>query len=312
MGDRQPRRALATLAVIALVAAVSANVAAQRGTRPAQPVKAVPFPMLDRQVALDRAGFSPGEIDGSDGSNTAKAFAAYSSANPGELPTGDTLVDYTITRDDAAGPFERIPADMMAKAKLKTLGYTSVTEELAERFHSSPRLLTALNPRVRFVAGTVIKVPNVRVVQPPAQGALPSVVADKVVVSKGGANVNALDAAGKIIFYAPVTSGSEHDPLPIGDWVVTSVLWHPKFNYNPDLFWDADPAHRKTMIPAGPNGPVGVVWIDIDKPHYGLHGSPEPGQIGHTESHGCVRLTNWDATTLATMVKKGTPVVFVE
>jgi len=112
--------------------------------------------------------------------------------------------------------------------------------------------------------------------------------------------------------HAPVTSGSEHDPLPIGAWTVTSVVRNPTFNYNPDLFWDADPAHAKAKIPPGPNGPVGVVWIDISKPHYGIHGTPEPGTVGHTSSHGCVRLTNWDALKLAAMVGKGTKVEFVE
>jgi lipoprotein-anchoring transpeptidase ErfK/SrfK len=109
-----------------------------------------------------------------------------------------------------------------------------------------------------------------------------------------------------------VTSGSEHDSLPIGNWTVTSVLRNPTFNYNPELFWDADPANTKAKIPAGPNNPVGVVWIDINKPHYGIHGTPEPGMIGHSASHGCVRLTNWDAAKLAGLVTKGTPVVFEE
>jgi lipoprotein-anchoring transpeptidase ErfK/SrfK len=112
--------------------------------------------------------------------------------------------------------------------------------------------------------------------------------------------------------HAPVTSGSEHDPLPVGTWAVTSVGRNPSFNYNPDLFWDADPSHGKAKIPPGPNNPVGVVWIDLSKPHYGIHGTPEPSTIGHTESHGCVRLTNWDALRLAAMVGKGTKVEFVE
>jgi lipoprotein-anchoring transpeptidase ErfK/SrfK len=118
------------------------------------------------------------------------------------------------------------------------------------------------------------------------------------------------DEKEQVIFHAPVTSGSEHDPLPVGNWVVTAVLRNPTFHYNPDLFWDADPASVKAKIPPGPNNPVGVVWIDIDKPHYGIHGGPEPGKIGYTASHGCVRLTNWDAARLAGLVAKGTPVVF--
>jgi len=115
-----------------------------------------------------------------------------------------------------------------------------------------------------------------------------------------------------VIMHAPVTSGSEHDPLPIGPWTITAVARNPRFNYNPDLFWDADPAHAKAKIPPGPNSPVGAVWIDISKPHYGIHGTPEPSAVGHTASHGCVRLTNWDALRLAAMVGKGTPVEFVE
>ncbi len=110
--------------------------------------------------------------------------------------------------------------------------------------------------------------------------------------------------------FAPVTSGSEHDPLPIGQWKVLSVNWMPPFSYNPDLFWDADPSHTKARIKPGPNNPVGAVWIDIDKEHYGIHGTPEPSKVGHTQSHGCVRLTNWDAARLAALVAPGTPVIF--
>ena len=118
------------------------------------------------------------------------------------------------------------------------------------------------------------------------------------------------DESHQVIFHAPVTSGSQHDPLPIGTWKVNGVQQNPTFNYNPALFWDADPSATKAKIPAGPNGPVGTIWIDIDKPHYGLHGTPEPGRVGYTTSHGCVRLTNWDAERLAALVKKGTRVVF--
>jgi lipoprotein-anchoring transpeptidase ErfK/SrfK len=110
--------------------------------------------------------------------------------------------------------------------------------------------------------------------------------------------------------HAPVTTGSEHDPLPIGQWKVNGVAWDPVFNYNPDLFWDANAAQSKTKIAAGPNNPVGVVWIDINKEHYGLHGTPEPSTIGRTESHGCIRLTNWDAARLARLVSPGTKVIF--
>jgi lipoprotein-anchoring transpeptidase ErfK/SrfK len=117
---------------------------------------------------------------------------------------------------------------------------------------------------------------------------------------------------GRLIFHAPVTSGSTHDPLPIGQWKVTGVQRNPAFHYNPDLFWDADPKHSKAKIAAGPNNPVGVLWIDLSKEHYGIHGTPEPSRIGHVQSHGCVRLTNWDVARVAQWVRPGTAVIFRE
>jgi len=131
----------------------------------------------------------------------------------------------------------------------------------------------------------------------------------RVVVS-GGAGTLTVDRDGTVLFFAPVTSGSEHDPLPIGDWKVEGVARDPSYSYNPDRFWDADATDAKATIPPGPNSPVGVVWIDLDKPHYGMHGTPEPRLIGRGASHGCVRLTNWDAATLAGLVRPGTPVLF--
>src|SRR5262249_54081748 len=133
-----------------------------------------------------------------------------------------------------------------------------------------------------------------------------------VQVAKGDSALRVLGADGTVVFFAPVTSGSDHDPLPIGNWTVTSVDWRPVFHYNPALFWDADPSHSKATIKAGPNNPVGVVWIGINVEHYGLHGTPQPAQIGKTLSHGCVRLTNWDVSRLASLVKKGTPVTFLD
>jgi lipoprotein-anchoring transpeptidase ErfK/SrfK len=140
--------------------------------------------------------------------------------------------------------------------------------------------------------------------------AAPPAKAARVVVSRMQATAQAFDDNGKLIFHAPVTSGSTRDPLPMGEWTVTGVHRNPAFHYNPDLFWDANPAHSKAKIAPGPNNPVGLVWIDINREHYGLHGTPEPGKVGHTSSHGCVRLTNWDALKLAAMVAKGTPVHF--
>ena len=197
---------------------------------------------------------------------------------------------------------------MMEKSKLKRLDYSSIVEMLGERFHASPALLKKLNPSAQFAAGEQITVPNVQVVSDAEGKPVPNIT---IKVSKAESTLTVTDGNGATLMHAPVTSGSEHDPLPIGSWTVTAVARNPTFNYNPDLFWDADPGHAKAKVPAGPNNPVGVVWIDISKPHYGLHGTPEPGTVGHTSSHGCVRLTNWDALKLAALVGKGTKVEFV-
>jgi lipoprotein-anchoring transpeptidase ErfK/SrfK len=277
---------------------------------------------LEMQVMLDRAGFSAGEIDGTMGTSTTRALDAFTrnGGKPDEasLPS-DALTTYRITDEDAAGPFVTIPKDLEAQAKLPALGYTSLLEELGERFHASPALLKRLNPKATFAAGQEIQVPNVVQAAKPEpqqprgrQGDTSAAAAVTVTVRKSTSDVTVTDEAGHVLFYAPVTTGSEHDPLPIGDWKVNGVQHDPKFHYNPDLFWDADPKQTKATIPAGPNNPVGVVWIDINHPHYGLHGTPEPSTIGKTTSHGCVRLTNWDATKLASLVRPGTHVVFAE
>ena len=326
---------------------------------------------LAAQIMLDRAGFSPGEIDGKAGANLKRAAMAFQRAQAlpesgqidqmtwqrlSEQAGNQTpLTTYAITDADVAGPFVAdIPTDLIAQSKLKALGYRSVLEALAERFHASPVLLQQLNKGAAFAtAGEQIVVPNVQPFElaaleqkeaapgrgrAQARGAAPAdgrgaapaegrgaaaangrgrgqpeaPPAITIAVTKSTSSLTVEDESGRVLFHAPVTSGSEHDPLPIGTWKVTTVQRMPIFNYNPDLFWDANPAHTKAKIAAGPNNPVGVAWIDLSKEHYGIHGAPEPSKVGHVQSHGCVRLTNWDAARVLQWAQAGTVVVFRE
>lgn len=276
--------------------------------------------VLRAQILLDRARFFPGEIDASFGSNTRIAISGFQKNNG--LPVSGVmdeatwvalnadvepvLVTYTITDTDAAGPFQQIPADMMDKATLTTLGYRDLTEALGEKFHASPRLLALLNPGKDLSrAGEAIVVPNLA-------DAAPLPKAARVVVDKSDSTVTLFDAANAIIAQFPASTGSGRDPLPLGDWKILGVARNPVFQYNPGLFWDANPGHAKATIPAGPNNPVGVAWVALSKPHYGIHGTPEPSKIGKTQSHGCIRLTNWNVTAMGHAVKPGLPALLQE
>ncbi|MBI2833557.1 MAG: murein L,D-transpeptidase [Acidobacteria bacterium] len=320
---------------------------ASRGTPDATGLQVVTV-----QILLDRAGFSPGSIDGWLGGNTRGAIRAFQEAR-NLTPTGvvdaatwqalgggssEPLAGYTITDQDVAGPFVSVPADMMEKAKLQTLGYSSPLEALGERFHVDPRLLATLNPGARSAAGEAVRVPKVTPTELSAAAVRAELkptamagtsrgivtgttgrtgVTDRtspqevtVVVTKAASALTVEGPNQKVLVYAPVTVGSEYDPLPIGKWKVTGVSLYPTFNYNPALFWDADPSHSKARIPPGPNNPVGVAWIDLSREHYGIHGTPEPERIAHSESHGCIRLTNWDIVRVVRLVRTGTPVIF--
>jgi lipoprotein-anchoring transpeptidase ErfK/SrfK len=316
---------------IALAAcfALYADLGAQARRKPARtaPTRLPCGDLVSFQVLLDRQGFSPGQIDGNPGANFSHALKALQQAR--QLPaTGQADCDtwhalsadsaepaittYTITGADLKGPFEKlIPRRLDDQAKLPALAYRTPLEELAERFHAAPELLTTLNRGVRLEAGREIRVPAVKAFDPESKSPADAEAAGLTIqVSREESALRATRADGTLVFFAPVTTGSQHDPLPSGDWKVTGVQWHPVFHYNPDLFWDAKPKDTKATIKAGPNNPVGVVWIALSLEHYGLHGTPEPGHVGHTESHGCVRLTNWDAARVAALVKPGTPVLF--
>jgi lipoprotein-anchoring transpeptidase ErfK/SrfK len=271
------------------------------------------------QILLDRAKFSPGEIDGVYGDDLGIAVQGYRESH-GLKPAGaidaemwrlldsdagPLLSTYTTTKADEKGPFQPIPADTQEKAKLKWLGFETPEEGLGERFHSSPKLLAELNPAKKLgTAGESITAPNVR--RATVRLAL------RLVVSKSKRTVIAYGAGDKELAQYPATIGDTHDPLPIGSWTVTSVIHYPWFNYDPDHFWNSDPKQAKAVLPPGPNSPAGIAWIGLSKEHYGIHGTPDPGHIRHGESAGCIRMTNWDVEDLSHMVRRGTPVVLEE
>lgn len=276
--------------------------------------------VLRAQILLERAHFSPGEIDAVYGSNLHRAIAGFQASRGLEVsgtmdaPTWaaldsdrvPVLVNVTLSAADVAGPFRPLPSGMLAQAKLDALGYASPIEALGERFHASPALLSLLNPGKDFArAGEQLVVPDVRPGTP-----MPPVA--KVVVDKSDSTVSLLDEAGKVVAQYPASTGSEHDPLPLGNWKIKGVGRHPVFRYNPRLFWDADAKDTKATLAAGPNNPVGVVWVDISKEHYGIHGTPEPSKIGKTQSHGCIRMTNWSAQEVSEAVKPGMVVTLQE
>jgi lipoprotein-anchoring transpeptidase ErfK/SrfK len=276
--------------------------------------------IADLQILLDRTGASPGAIDGRFGSNLDKALSAYQEITGTRLRTtdmaairealaktgGDAFASYTITPEDVAGPYvASIPEDYGEKAKLERMGYTSVAEALAERFHMDENYLKALNPGINFNRpGSVIKVANF--------GKLVSTPVVRIIADKGRKQVRAYDASGKLVAAYPATIGSTDTPSPSGTHTVTRVAFNPNYTYNPKINFRQGQNDKVLTIPPGPNGPVGSVWIALDKPTYGIHGTPDPSKIGKTASHGCVRLTNWDATELAKLVKPGVVVEFVD
>jgi len=272
------------------------------------------------QILLDRAGASPGVIDGKFGSNVDKALLAYRDITGTNLKStdtadikaalaatgGDPFIEYTITPEDAAGPFvASVPADYSEKAQLDHMSYTSVTEMLAERFHMDESYLKTINPDANFNRpGTIIRVANT--------GRKATTKVARIIADKGSKQVRAYDDSGRLVVAYPATIGSSDTPSPTGTHAVSRVALNPNYTYNPRLNFKQGNNDKILTIPPGPNGPVGSVWIALDKPTYGIHGTPDPSKIGKTESHGCVRLTNWDAEELAKLVSPGVPVEFVE
>ena len=274
------------------------------------------------QILLDRAKFSPGEIDAKDGENFKKAIRAFAEAN-GLPPNGGltkelwlklvqigsqpAVTEYQITEDDIRGPFlPELPPKMEDLKDLPAVSYTSAAEALAEKFHMSEELLRKLNAESSFDrAGEKIFVPNILTGDAPA-------AASRVEIAKAAQTVRVFDAQNNIIAFYPATVGSDEKPSPSGTLKVTNIQPSPFYRYNPKYRFEGVSATKPFTIKPGPNNPVGLVWIGLAAEGFGIHGTPDPAKVSKAESHGCIRLTNWDADDLSKRVTKGTPVVFVE
>jgi lipoprotein-anchoring transpeptidase ErfK/SrfK len=281
--------------------------------------------VLRTQVLLDRALFSPGMIDGKWGTNTEKAIYWFQQREglpaTGQLTqrTFERLVqaagnpqalvrEHTLTEDDVAGPFTKIPDDIYEQAKLECSCYEDLAEKLTERFHASAELLRKLNPGVELnsvTAGQSLMVPNVR-----EENAAQNLIVARLVVSDRGRYVHALDGNGRIMFHFPATLGSSYDPSPSGDFRVTSITPDPWWHYQPRILAHVDDSKPDARIPPGPNNAVGKVWMALNVPHYGIHGTSSPQTIGYASSAGCVRLTNWDVLFLSQRIDSGIQVEF--
>lgn len=299
--------------------------------------------IIHAQVLLDVAGFSPGVIDGLEGKNFTKALRGYQEAKglevSGKLDTATRQsllqdprkhyrklrIDRSIVDGEFVLPF---PNDAPEQAKLDKLNYRNLLEEIAERFHTTYDVIIALNgPKAKIGIGRELYLPNVlprsRDFGDDWVGAkyndwfnAMNVSADlpqgeRVVVDESEGTLRVYDKEDALIAQFPVTTGSTNDPLPLGNWKATTYAYMPPFSYQPELFWDVPDSEAEQQLPPGPNGPVGVAWLDLTKENYGIHGTPEPSTIGYAQSHGCIRLTNWDVLKLSRMMKPGFEAKFV-
>lgn len=285
------------------------------------PQKPAPHPdpaIVHLQVLLDRAGSSPGVIDGFDGDNVRKAVAGFEAMHDlpvdgkpdreviGQLENRKPVMrTVEIRQEDVDLLVETIPEDFAEQAKLAHLGYVSIPEMLSERFHMDIDLVRALNPDATFGVGETVSV-----VEPGPP------IEDKDVrrieADKRNGQVRAYAEDGELIAVYPATIGSQETPSPSGTHKVKGVARTPTYTYDPERNFQQGDNTEKLILPEGPNNPVGTVWIDLTEPTYGIHGTPEPSLIDKVGSHGCIRLANWDAEELSELVKPGVTVEFIE
>ena len=268
------------------------------------------------QIVLDRLGFSPGAINGKETDYLERAKRAYGEQHGEEFPRsiieidnlvqktgGDVFEDYTISGQDVSGPYlASIPSRIQDQGQLGRLDFVSVSEAIAERFHMDEVFLVALNSGKDFLQpGTRIKV--ARTGKPLDRWV------SRIHANKELKQVRAYDQSGKLMAIYPASIGSTQTPSPSGVFKVTGKAGFPAYTLAPDNGFEAIDDGRQVIVAPGPNNPVGIAWIGLSKPSYGIHGTPEPSAIGRAESNGCIRLTNWDAMELARLVRNGVEVI---